>query len=85
MTTQPERNARALLLFLAPLTILASDDAAARAYGTVRADLERRGRPIGALDTMIAGHAVASGAILVTNNVREFARVPGLRIENWTR
>jgi tRNA(fMet)-specific endonuclease VapC len=51
----------------------------------VRADLERRGEPIGALDTMIAAHALASNAILVTNNTPEFARVPELRLENWAK
>jgi tRNA(fMet)-specific endonuclease VapC len=52
-------------------------------YGELRAELERSGQPIGALDTMIAAHALAANAILVTNNTREFSRVPGLRLENW--
>jgi tRNA(fMet)-specific endonuclease VapC len=81
----PERNARALLLFSAPLRVFAFDAEAAIAYGDVRSDLEKRGRPIGALDTMIAAHALALGAALVTNNVREFSRVAGLAVENWTR
>ncbi len=59
-------------------------DAGAR-YGEIRAELERRGRPIGANDTWIAAHALAEGLTLVTNNEREFARVPSLRIENWMR
>jgi tRNA(fMet)-specific endonuclease VapC len=84
-SAQPERNARALLLFLAPLVVLPFDELAARSYGTVRADLERRGKPIGPLDTLIAGHALALGATLVTNKVREFTRVGGLSVENWTR
>jgi tRNA(fMet)-specific endonuclease VapC len=54
-------------------------------YGRVRADLERRGRPIGALDTIIASHAVALRATLVTNNMKEFRRVIGLRCEDWTK
>ena len=54
-----------------------------RCYGPLRADLERLGQPIGALDTLIAAHALALGATLVTNNVREFERVPELAIENW--
>jgi len=54
-------------------------------YGEIRADLERRGRPIGANDTWIAAHALAEDLTLVTNNEREFARVQGLRIQNWTR
>ncbi len=52
-------------------------------YGEIRSDLEKRGTPIGSLDTMIAAHARALGAVLVTNNVREFSRVEGLRVENW--
>jgi tRNA(fMet)-specific endonuclease VapC len=54
-------------------------------YGEIRAELERRGRPIGANDTWIAAHALAEDLTLVTNNMREFARVPGLRLENWMR
>jgi tRNA(fMet)-specific endonuclease VapC len=60
------------------------DEAAARAYGALRATLEAHGTPIGPLDTLIAAHAIAIKATLVTNNVREFARVPGLTIEDWT-
>jgi tRNA(fMet)-specific endonuclease VapC len=54
-------------------------------YGSVRAEFERLGRPIGPLDTIIAAHAIALGAVLVTNNVKEFGRVRGLRSEDWTR
>lgn len=53
-------------------------------YGRIRADLERRGKPIGALDTIIAAHAVTLGSILVTNNIRELGRVSGLICEDWT-
>lgn len=77
------RNRQALEMFLAPLSICPFDEAAAWAYGELRADLERRGTPIGSLDTMIAAHAIRQQALLVTNNTREFARVPGLRLENW--
>jgi tRNA(fMet)-specific endonuclease VapC len=49
----------------------------------LRAALERKGRPIGSLDTLIAAHALALGATLVTNDVGAFGRVPGLRVENW--
>ena len=59
------------------------DDAAVWAYGELRADLERRGTPIGSLDTMIAAHALSQQALLVTNNTREFAKVPGLQLDNW--
>jgi len=77
------RNREALEMFMAPLTILPFDDAAAWAYGDLRADLERRGTPIGALDTMIAAHALSQQAVLVTNNTREFAKVSGLQLDNW--
>ena len=70
-------------MFLTPLSILPFDDAAAWAYGDLRADLERRGTPIGALDTLIAAHALGQPARLVTNNTREFERMGGLRVENW--
>ena len=52
-------------------------------YGRIRAHLERQGTPIGALDTLIAAQALSAGCALVTNNEREFRRVPGLRVENW--
>lgn len=78
-----ERNRRALELFLAPLELLAFDERCVWAYGGLRADLERTGQGIGALDTMIAAHALACDALLVTNNLREFSRVPGLRLANW--
>lgn len=77
------RNRQALEMFLAPLTILPFDTAAVWAYGDLRAELERRGTPIGALDTMIAAHALSLKALLVTNNTREFAKVSGLQIDNW--
>ena len=77
------RNAAALAAFLLPLEIAAFDDAAAVKYGEIRACLEGKGTPIGPLDTLIAAHAVALGATLATNNLREFKRVPGLRCVNW--
>ncbi len=77
------RNRQALEMFLAPLIILPFDDAAVWAYGNLRAELERKGTPIGALDTMIAAHALSQQSTLVTNNTSEFARVPGLALENW--
>ncbi len=70
-------------MFLAPLAILPFDDAAVWAYGDLRADLERRGTSIGALDTMIAAHALSQQALLVTNDTREFAKVTGLQLDNW--
>ena len=77
------RNRQALEMFLAPLTILPFDAPAVWAYGDLRADLERRGTPIGSLDTMIAAHALSQQAMLVTNNTREFVKVPGLQLDNW--
>jgi tRNA(fMet)-specific endonuclease VapC len=78
-----EQARQALAEFLLPLEIAAFDDTAAAAYGLVRARLEQKGNPIGPLDTLIAAHALAVGAILVTNNLREFRRVPDLSVENW--
>jgi tRNA(fMet)-specific endonuclease VapC len=77
------RNRQALEMFLAPLTILPFDESAAWAYGDLRADLERCGTPIGSLDTMIAAHALSQQALLVTHNTREFAKVPGLQLDDW--
>ena len=81
----PARNAEALTMFLLPLEIAAFDYAAAEAYGRIRAALESSGTPIGPLETLIAGHAVSLNTTLVTDNVAEFSRVPGLQIENWLR
>ena len=77
------RNLLALEQFLAPLELADFDRSAAAAYGPLRAALEAAGTPIGPLDTQIAAHALALGVTLVSNNLREFARVPGLRLENW--
>jgi tRNA(fMet)-specific endonuclease VapC len=82
-SAQVERNRAALEQFLAPLAIADFDIAAALAYGAVRALLERRGAPIGSLDTLIAAHALSLNITLVTNNEREFSRVPGLAIATW--
>jgi tRNA(fMet)-specific endonuclease VapC len=78
-----EKNRRALEMFFAPLEILPFDESAIWHYGQLRAALEKSGQPIGAMDTLIAAHALGVDAILVTNNLREFGRVPGLRLENW--
>lgn len=79
------RNRRALEMFLAPLAILSFDEAALWVYGDLRAELERKGTPIGELETMIAAHSLSQQSTLVTNNTREFARVPGLALENWVQ
>ena len=80
-----EQNREALSRFLLPLEVLDFGDEAAAAYGRVRAALEKAGTPIGPLDNLIAAHAVGLGVTLVTNNTREFSRVPGLEVEDWTR
>jgi tRNA(fMet)-specific endonuclease VapC len=68
---------------IAALTVLPFEGDAALAYGLLRASLQAEGQPIGPLDTLIAGHALSQGTTLVTNNLREFSRVKGLRLENW--
>ena len=82
-SSAPEKNEQALLRFLVPLSILPFGSAAASEYGEIKAYLQSKGTPIGPLDMLIAGHARAEDVILVTNNVREFERVPDLEIENW--
>jgi tRNA(fMet)-specific endonuclease VapC len=79
----PSQNLQALEQFLLPLVILDFDHEAAKAYGKIRALLENRGRVIGALDMLIAAHALSLNIPLATNNVREFSRVPGLKVINW--
>lgn len=78
-----QQNKIALLQFLTPLEIVPFEDLAARAYGRIRHALDRDGQPIGALDMLIAAHAISLKSILVTNNEREFRKVPGLKVENW--
>ncbi len=82
-STNKERNQLALSEFLSPITILPYDDNVAQSYGKVRAFLEKEGIVIGPLDMLIGAHALACKAILVTNNNREFDRIPGLKVENW--
>ncbi len=80
-----EQTAEHLVALLETIQVLALPLDAGTRYGEIRAELERCGQPIGANDTWIAAHALAEDLTLVTNNEREFARVPGLRIENWMR
>lgn len=82
-SSNPAKNEQALLKFLFPLSILPFDSAAAYEYGDIRAFLQKQGTPIGPNDMLIASHARAEGLTLVTNNTREFERVPGLKLENW--
>ena len=71
--------------FLIALEVVGFDAAAAITYGKVRALLEQRGKPIGPLDTLIGSHALELDAILVTHNTKEFSRIDGLRLEDWTQ
>lgn len=77
------RNQQALKRFLSPLIVVPFDERAAVVYGEIRAALEKKGTPIGSLDTLIAAHALSLGVTLVTNNIKEFERVPNLDYENW--
>ena len=70
--------------FVSQVAIVPFDSAAAREFGRIAALLIKRGTPIGDFDILIAAHAVSLGCVLVTNNVRHFSRVHGLKIENWT-
>ena len=83
-SSQPERNLNDIEGMIARLEVLPFDELAAAHFGQLRAELARAGTPIGPYDQMTAGHARALGLVLVTNNVDEFKRVLGLRIENWT-
>jgi tRNA(fMet)-specific endonuclease VapC len=76
-------NHARLDILLEEIRCLSFDDVAAREFGRVRSRLESKGTPIGPYDMQIAAHALALGAILVTDNVDEFRRVRGLRLENW--
>lgn len=76
-------NLTAIEHFVARLEVLPFGDRAAAHYGQVRAELERAGTPCDPHDMQIGGHARSEGLIVVTNNTREFARIPGLRVENW--
>ena len=80
---QRDSNLAALRRVLDALNVVAFEERAADRYGAVRARLEAAGQPIGPLDTLIATHALCLDLILVTNNTREFSRVPGLRVETW--
>jgi tRNA(fMet)-specific endonuclease VapC len=83
-STQVERNLAVIEGLAARMEVCAFDARAAMHFGQIRAELARSGRAIGPFDTMIAGHARALGLILVSNNRKEFERVPGLRLQNWT-
>ncbi len=82
-SASPERNLIVVEGFAARLEVLPYDEIAASHTGQLRAELARNGTPIGPYDQLIAGHARSRGLIMVTNNRREFDRVPGLRVEDW--
>lgn len=82
-SAQPMRNIAAIEQFIDRLVVLPFADKAAVHFGQIRADLERMGTPCGAYDMQIGAHARSEGLVVVTNNQREFARMPGLRTENW--
>lgn len=77
------RNTAVVEDFVSRLAVLPYDDKAAWHYGNIRAALEKLGQPIGINDLHIAAHARSNGLTLITNNMREFERVPGLLLENW--
>ena len=82
-SSNPDRNLTSLEGFVARMDVLPLDDSAAAHAGQIRAELARLGMTIGPYDQLIEGHARSQGLVLVTNNEKEFARVPGLRTENW--
>lgn len=82
-STRVERNRQELAEFVADLDVAAFDKTAGDHYGEIRERLARDGTPIGANDLLIAAHARSLSAVLVTNNQKEFGRVPGLKTENW--
>ena len=83
-SARPDDNLKVLESFAARLEVLPFDAAAAAHSGQIRASLHRAGQPIGPYDLMIAGHARSLGLVLVTHNTREFGRVPGLLVEDWS-
>ena len=78
-----EQNQTALQQFLAPLVVANFDEAAALTYGKIRAELEARGRLLGALDMLIAAHALHLEVELITNDIKGFSSIPALRVNNW--
>ena len=82
-SAKPDHNLRQLEDFVSRLEVLEYGSKAASHYGDIRSDLERKGSTIGVNDLHIAGHARSEGLTLVTNNLREFERVEGLRLDNW--
>lgn len=82
---RPDRTLRRVRAFLRPFEVVPFDSGAAEHYGRIRAVLERAGTPIGPADLVIAATVLSRAGLLVTHNTREFARVPGLPLEDWAR
>lgn len=82
---QVDRNLKDIEGLKARLDVAAFDEHAAEHFGQLRAELYKIGKPIGPYDMLIAAHARAKGLTLVSNNIKEFERVPGLRLENWVK
>ncbi len=82
-SSNPGRNMSVVEDIVSRLEVLPYDERAAWHYGLIRTALERQGTPIGVNDLHIAGHARSLGLVIVTNNLREFERVPGISLENW--
>lgn len=82
-SNRPAENRREIERMTARLGVLPFDAEGAAHAAEIRASLEREGRPIGAYDVLIAGHARSRGLVVVTGNIREFSRVEGLRAEDW--
>ena len=83
-SSRPLQNRLGLMAFLTGIEVLDFDAEAAMEYGLIRAQLKQQGTPIGANDLLIAAHAKSRGLTLITNNTKEFERIEGLSIENWT-
>ena len=82
-SSRPMQNRLSLLAFLSPFHLLDFDSKAAKAYGQIRYELQKSGTIIGAMDLLIAAHALSQKLTLVTNNLREFQRVKELKVETW--
>lgn len=82
-SSRPATNREALEQFISPLEVASFDRHATVVYGRLRTALEKKGQPIGSMDLLIAAHAISLDVRLITHNVKEFGRVPGLRIEDW--
>ena len=78
-----QRNLKAISKFTAPLEVLPFSESATDIYGNIRASLKKTGKLIGPMDTLIAAHAISASCVLVTNNVKEFKKVKGMKLENW--